>query len=103
MISYTAVSDMVIDGYKQTFQIMVFSNRNEEIAKKINQDLLRGATLLKGVGSYTKDEKDILLVIAHREDKHEIIKIIKNIDDSAFITIAKTSGVFGKNFDRLRL
>ncbi len=103
MFAYGTISDMVLDGYKQTFQIMVFSNKNEEISDKINQELHRGATLLKGYGSYTKEEKEILLVIAHREDKQRIIKIIKDTDDSAFLSIAKTSGVFGKNFDRLRL
>ena len=82
---------------------MVFSDKNQEISDTINQQLHRGATLLKGYGSYTKTEKEILLVIAHREDKQRIIKIIKDIDDSAFLSIAKTSGVFGKNFDRLRL
>lgn len=103
MFAYGTISDMVLDGYKQTFQIMVFSNKNEEISDKINQEVHRGATLLKGYGSYTKEEKEILLVIAHREDKQRIIKIIKDTDDSAFLSIAKTSGVFGKNFDRLRL
>ena len=103
MFAYGTISDMVLDGYKQTFQIMVFSDKNQEISDTINQQLHRGATLLKGYGSYTKTEKEILLVIAHREDKQRIIKIIKDIDDSAFLSIAKTSGVFGKNFDRLRL
>ena len=74
-----------------------------DISERINQELHRGATLLKGYGSYTKEEKDILLVIAHRQDKAKIIKLIKEIDNNAFISIAKTSGVFGKNFDKLRL
>ena len=103
MIAYTFASDMVIDGYKQTFQIMVFSPKNKEIAERINIDLKRGATLIKGYGSYTKEETEILLVIAHKNDKSSITRIIKEIDNTAFISIAKTSGVFGKNFDTLRL
>ena len=103
MIAYTFTSDMVIDGYRQTFQFMVFSPKNKEIAERINTDLKRGATLIKGYGSYTKEETDILLVLAHRNDKANITRIIKEIDDTAFISIAKTSGVFGKNFDTLRL
>jgi len=103
MIAYTFASDMVIDGYKQTFQFMVFSAKNREIADRINKDLGRGATLLKGYGSYTKEDTEILLVLAHRGDKANITRIIKEIDNTAFISIAKTSGVFGKNFDTLRL
>ena len=34
---------------------------------------------------------------------HEAIRIIKEIDDTAFISVVKTNSVFGKNFDRLKL
>ncbi len=103
MFAYTVTCDMVIEGHRQTYQFMIFSPKNMEIAERINIELHRGATLLKGYGSYTKEEKDILLVIAHRQDKAKIIKLIKDIDKTAFISIGKTSGVFGKNFDKLRL
>jgi uncharacterized membrane-anchored protein YitT (DUF2179 family) len=82
---------------------MVFSSKNREIADRINNELHRGATLLKGYGSYSKEDTEILLVLAHRSDKANITRIIKEIDNTAFISIAKTSGVFGKNFDTLRL
>ena len=103
MFAYTITCDMVIEGHRQTYQFMIFSSKSMDISERINQELHRGATLLKGYGSYTKEEKDILLVIAHRQDKAKIIKLIKEIDNNAFISIAKTSGVFGKNFDKLRL
>jgi len=103
MIAYTFTSDMVIDGYRQTFQFMIFSPKNNEIAERINTELNRGATLIKAYGSYSKEETDILLVLAHRVDKANITRIIKEVDNNAFISVTKTSGVFGKNFDTLRL
>lgn len=103
MFVYIYVSDIVIEGYKQTFQFMVFSKKNQEIADKINSDLNRGATFLKGYGSFTKAESDVLLIIAHRNDKAQIMKLIKYIDSNAFVSIAKTSSVFGKNFDNIKI
>ena len=103
MFVYTVVSDVVIDGYKQSYQIMVFSKKNKEIAERINTELQRGATFIKASGSYTKEESEILLIIAHRTDKVLITRIIKEIDDTSFISISKTYGVFGKNFDRLTI
>ena len=97
------VSDFVIDGYRQTYQFMVFSQKNDEIASRINKELKRGATFLKGYGSYNRQESDILLIIAHRTDKVRVTRIIKEIDNSAFVTVTKTSSVFGKNFDTLKL
>ncbi|MDR1112849.1 MAG: YitT family protein [Bacteroidales bacterium] len=103
MFFYIFISDLVIDGYKQTFQFFVFSDKNQEIADRINKDLGRGASFLKGYGSYTKEDKDILLILSHRNDKAHIIRIIKEIDSSAFISISKTSSVFGKNFDKIKI
>lgn len=100
---YMFVADYVIDGYRQTYQFMVFSKENEKIAERISKDLKRGATFLKGYGSYNRQESDVLLIVAHRTDKAIITRIIKEIDNSAFITITKTSSVFGKNFDTLKL
>lgn len=103
MFVYTVVSDVVIDGYKQSYQIMVFSKKNKEIAERINTELQRGATFIKATGSYSKEESEILLIIAHRTDKVLITRIIKEIDDTSFISISKTYGVFGKNFDQLKI
>ncbi|MDD3281501.1 MAG: YitT family protein [Bacteroidales bacterium] len=103
MIAYVFASDLMIDGFRQTYQIMVFSDKNEEIAAAINTELNRGATFIKGYGAYSKKETDILLVLAHKPDKRVIIKIIKNIDVNAFISIAKTNSVYGKNFDEIKL
>ncbi|MBQ4440672.1 MAG: YitT family protein [Bacteroidales bacterium] len=100
---YMFVADIVIDGYRQTYQFMVFSQKNKEIADRINRELHRGATFLKGYGSYNRQESDVLLIVAHKTDKARVTRIIKEIDDSAFITITKTASVFGKNFDKLKL
>lgn len=100
---YMFVADYVIDGYRQTYQFMVFSKKNEEIADRINKELHRGATFLKGYGSYNRQEQNVLLIVAHRTDKVRITRIIKETDRDAFITITKTSSVFGKNFDTLKL
>lgn len=103
MFVYIYISDLVIEGYRQSFQFMVFSNKNQEIADKINKELHRGASFLKGYGAYSKTESDVLLILAHRTDRANIIRIIKEIDDSAFISVSKTSSVFGKNFDKLKI
>jgi uncharacterized membrane-anchored protein YitT (DUF2179 family) len=103
MIAYVFASDLVLDGFRQTYQIMLFSEKNNEIADQINKELNRGATFIKGYGAYSKKESDILLVIAHKPDKRIIIKIIKNVDKSAFISIAKANSVYGKNFDEIKL
>lgn len=103
MFAYTFFADTVIDGYKQTYQFLVFSSKNREIAKKINEELKRGATFLNGKGSYTGEQVEVLLIIAHRSDKVRIIRIIKEIDDTSFISISRANSVFGKNFEKIKV
>ena len=100
---YIIVSDLVIDGYRQTFQFMVFSKKNHEIAERINNELHRGATFLKGTGSYNHQDTEVLLIVSHRTDRANIIRIIKEVDNTAFISISKVQSVFGKNFEEIKL
>lgn len=102
LFAYIFISDMVIDGYRQTYQFMVFSTKNKEIAERINNEVHRGATFLKGYGAYNRQESDVLLIVAHRTDKVQITRIIKSIDKNAFITMTKAAGVYGKNFEKLK-
>ena len=48
-------------------------------------------------------ESDVLLVMAHKSDKTKIMRIIKETDKAAFVSISKTNAVFGKNFDQIQL
>src|SRR5574344_569367 len=99
---YTYTIDFVIEGRKQSYQITVFSQKNAEIADAIGNQIRRGVTLLEGWGWYTKKDQKVLLVIAQRSDKVAIMRLIKTIDPDAFISVSKTEGVFGKNFDTLK-
>ncbi|MDD4847324.1 MAG: YitT family protein [Bacteroidales bacterium] len=102
MFAYSYVSDMVMDGYRKTYQIMIFSNKSEAIAARISGEVKRGITILKAAGWYSKQDKDVLLVLAHRTDKQDIMQIIKQEDPDAFISIANVQAVFGVNFDELK-
>lgn len=103
MVVMTYVLDLVFDGNKQSYQIMVFSQHSDEIAEHIGNEVKRGITLLDAKGWYTKSDMQVLLVIARKIDKPIIMKIIKEQDPKAFISVAKVQGVFGKNFDIIKM
>ena len=103
MAVFTYSIDLVIEGNKQSYQIMVFSQENEAIANAIGKDIKRGVTLLNGEGWYSKQDQKVLMVIARKAEKVDIMRIIKETDPTAFISVAKTQGVFGKNFDDIKL
>lgn len=103
MVTMTYVLDMVLDGNKQSYQVMVFSAKNKEIGEAVTQEVGRGATLLEAEGCYTKNQQKVLLMMVHRTDKPHVMQIIHRIDQDAFISVSKTQGVYGKNFEKLKL
>lgn len=101
VLSY--VLDLVIEGNKQSYQMMIFSEQNEVLADRIGQELKRGVSFLHGKGWYSQKENDVIVVICRRWDKSKIMRIINETDPNAFISVSKVMGVFGKNFDRIKL
>mgnify|MGYP002852752191 FL=1 len=103
MMVMTYVLDMVLDGNKQSYQVMVFSTKNTEIAEAVTREVGRGATLLDAEGCYSKLPQKVLLMMVHRTDKPRVMQIIQRLDQNAFISVSKTQGVYGKNFEKLKL
>ena len=103
MVTMTYVLDLVLDGNKQSYQIMVFSSKNNEIGESVTHEVGRGATLLDAEGCYSHQGIKVLLMLVHKTDKPHVMQIIHRIDQNAFVSVCKTQGVFGKNFDKLKL
>ncbi len=103
MVTMTYVLDMVIDGNKQSYQIMVFSPKTEEIGNAITNEVGRGATLIDAKGCYSKEAQEVLVIMAHRTDKALVMQIVHRIDPDSFISVSKVSGVYGKNFEKLKM
>ena len=99
--SYTL--DLVLQGEKQSFQIFVFSKKSQQITDRILKDIGRGVTIFKAYGGYTKKPIDVLMVIGRKYDKMQIMKLIKETDNQAFISISKVQAVFGQNFEELKI
>lgn len=101
-IIFTIISTVVIDKYmagsisgKMTF---IISDHYEEITNQIYQKIGRGATILKGEGSYSRQEKNVLLVVANNKQLPEIREIVKEQDESALLIITDYSEVRGEGF-----
>ncbi|MBN1253544.1 MAG: YitT family protein [Bacteroidales bacterium] len=95
--------DLIINGSRQSYQIMIYSNYDKIIADRISKEVKRGVTCLKAHGWYSKKDINVVMVIARKHDKPKIMAIVKDTDSNAFISIAKVMGVFGQNFDEVKL
>ena len=94
--------DLVLTGAKRTVQVFIFSKMHESIAEKIAVDLRRGITLIDGTGWYTKQKSEILMVLVKKQESNTLLRIVKEIDPEAFISVNNVMGVYGRGFDRIK-
>lgn len=99
--SYCA--DMIVVGNRQAVQFIIFSRQWQTIADAINNDAKRGVTVLDGEGWYSKKPVRILLVWCRKIEAPGIMRLVKGIDEEAFITQGAVNGVFGKGFDMYKV
>ena len=68
------------------------------IKDRILGEVDRGATLLKAVGAYTMEEKEVLLCAASKSQFTQIKRIVKEIDPDAFFIVTEVSQILGEGF-----
>jgi len=101
VMTYTI--DMVVNGMRQSVQIFIISEKYEEIANAINSELRRGCTILEGTGWYSKKPSKVIMVMTKRTESMQMFRLIKAIDDNAFISQSVVRGVYGQGFDLLKV
>ena len=92
------VIDFIQEGAYAARGVMIISNANAEIAAKINSDMERGVTLLKGVGSYTKQEREVIYCVVGSNEIVRLKSIITSVDPHAFVSVSVVHDVLGEGF-----
>lgn len=99
----TYMIDMVVNGSRQSVQYLIISEKYDIMADAINKEMRRGCTILSGMGWYTKKESKVILVLAKRSESIEMFRLIKSIDEKAFISQSTVRGVYGEGFDKIKM
>ena len=86
----------VLEGGNQKRNMMIVSEKGEELAEHLMRDLGRGVTMMKGVGGYTHTEKSVLFCVVSRYELMRLKDIIRSIDPHAFVAINETYEVMGR-------
>jgi uncharacterized membrane-anchored protein YitT (DUF2179 family) len=100
VVSYTL--DAFLSGSNASAQIFIFSPKYEEIADFINNESVRGVTVLDGTGWYTQQNIKVIMTIVRKKETSVIFRKVKEIDPNAFISMASVMGVYGQGFDKLK-
>lgn len=92
------VCDMMLKGLKEAVKFEIVTDRPDELAKVIMEKLHHGVTEIAATGSFTKQNKTLLICVVN---KHQIVKFQRILDDFpgsfAYLhTVKETMGYFDK-------
>ena len=93
-------TDAVVYRLDYSYVAMIISNYDEQIRDAIDQQLERGCTYLKGEGSYTHQEKNVIYCAIKRQQIAELKEIVMGIDANAFLVLQEAHQVLGEGFER---
>ena len=89
------VVDDFIEGFSKKKRICILSDKYEEIAEYIQNDINRGYTIYKATGGYEKRERTEIITILAQNEYQKLIPFIKATDPGAFVTVTTVSEVVG--------
>jgi len=102
MVTFSFMVDFVLLGQKSSAQVLIFSSKYKEIADNISRKMHRGVTAFQSIGWYSQTESRVLLVVVRQHQLHEVVAMIKSIDNKAFVSVSSASGVYGEGFDEMK-
>lgn len=102
MLGFSFGVDYVLLGNKSSVQLLVFSQKYQEIADHIIYKVQRGVTALRSIGWYSQKDSKVLLIILRKNEMNEVINEIKRIDKNAFVSVSTAKSVYGEGFEEIK-
>lgn len=92
------VIDFMQEGGYAAKGATIISEKSEQIAQKILTEMERGVTVLKGRGSYTNRERDVLYCVVAKNELPRLKNVITSVDPHAFVAVTDVHDVLGEGF-----
>ena len=94
------VIDAVVYRFDYSKVALIITKEYDQVAQRISDELERGATFLHGEGSYTHEQKKVILTAVKKQQLAELKRLVVEIDPNAFIIVQEAHQVLGDGFAR---
>lgn len=94
----TKVSDGIIEGLKFSKAVYIITDKPDEVAKMVMEDLDRGITGISAKGMYSGTDKLMLFCVVGKKELVHLKEKIDEIDENAFVIVGDAREVHGEGF-----
>ncbi|WP_142126339.1 YitT family protein [Bacillus sp. SLBN-3] len=90
--------DKSIQFFNERKEVVIISEKSEDIRGFIIHELHKGATVHSARGGFSEDDKEVITTILERKDFSKLKAYIQATDKEAFITVHSMHEIWGRNF-----
>jgi len=90
--------DFFTQGINFTKTVCIITDKAQEIYNEIHRQIRRGVTSWEAKGTYTNNDKTVLMCSLSKHEIPRLIKIINEADKRAFFITFDSREVYGKGF-----
>ena len=94
----TKVSDGIIEGLKFSKSVYIITDKPDEVARMVIEDMDRGITGIPAKGMYSGEDKLMLFCVVGKKELVQLKEKIDEIDEKAFVIVGDAREVHGEGF-----
>lgn len=92
------IIDLILLGAEYAKAVFIITKKSESIVKYIHTEIDRTATKIDVIGTYTKEEKDMLVCVVNKKEIPKLKEAVEEIDEEAFVIITAVTEAIGEGF-----
>lgn len=97
----STVLDIVLYGKDSAKFIYIISDKSEQIAKRLLEDLNIGVTYVKGTGAYSGKDKNVIMCVVKKHIAPKTEDVVKEEDPMAFMIVTSATEIYGEGYKNL--
>jgi len=90
--------DVVLYGRDEAKLIYIISDKSEDIAKRLLEELDIGVTYMQGSGAYSGRDKKVIMCVMRKPLSPKAEEIVKQEDPLAFMIVTSAMEIYGEGY-----
>lgn len=97
-LACSLMMDKILYGIGSGKLAIIITDKGMETANAINEEIDRGSTLVNAIGTYSGNERHMLLCACAKSQVYRVRSLAHEVSPQAFVMITEASEVFGEGF-----
>lgn len=94
MVGIKAV-DFIVEGLDKAKAVYIITEKSTQLPTRLSEELGRGVTILDAQGVYSRNRKTMIYCVVNRFEINRVKRLVREVDETAFVTVNEISETVG--------